>query len=102
MGVLSSNMIKIKLLKFTNVGSLDLIEVSSNTGIKDANLLFSWHWDVLSLLKELSKLLTSVKELLGGGIKIGTELSEGGNLSVLGKIKLHGTRHLFHCLNLGS
>jgi len=102
MGVLSSNMIKIKLLKFTNVGGLDLIEVSSNTCIKDANLLFSWHWDVLSLLKELGELLTSVKKLLGGGIKIGTELGEGSDLSVLGKIELHGTRHLLHCLNLSG
>jgi hypothetical protein len=40
--------------------------------------------------------------LLGGGIKIGTELGEGSDLSVLGKIELHGTRHLFHCLNLSG
>ena len=35
-----------------------------------------------------------VKELLGSSIKIGTKLSESSNLSVLGQLKLHGTRHL--------
>jgi len=95
-------MVKIKLLEFTNISSLNLIKISSNTGIKHANLLFSWHWDVLSLLKELGELLTSVKKLLGGGIKIGTELGEGSDLSVLGKIELHGTRHLLHCLDLSG
>jgi hypothetical protein len=54
-------------------------------------LFFSWHWNVLLLLKEFSQFLTSVKELLSGGIKIGTELSEGSDLSVLGELKLHGT-----------
>ena len=100
--MLSSNMIKIKLLKFTNVGGLDRIEVSSNTCIKDANLLFSWHWHILSLLKKFSKLLSSIQKLLSSSIKIRSELSESSNLSVLSEIKFHGTRHLFHCFNLSS
>lgn len=101
-GVLVSKMIQIELLEFTNIDGLNLIEVSSYTGIEHTYLLFSWHWHILSLLKELSELLTSVQKLLGGSIKIRSELSEGSDLSVLGKIKLHCTRHLLHCLNLGS
>lgn len=90
------------LLEDTNIGSVDFIKVTSDTGIKDANLLLCWHWDVLFLLKELSKLLTSVKELLGGGIKIGTELGESGNLSVLSELELHGSRNLLHGLDLSG
>ena len=100
--VLGVDGLEVHFLEFSNVGGVDLIEVTLDTGVKDANLLLSWHWDVLLLFKELSKLLTSVKELLGGSIKIGTELGEGGNLSVLGELELHGTGNLLHGLDLGS
>jgi hypothetical protein len=88
--------------ELSNIGSGDFIEISFNTGVENNNLLFNWHWDVLLLLKELSELLSSVKELLSSGIKIGTELGESSNLSVLGELKLHGTRDLLHGLDLGS
>merc|ERR1712157_502534 len=42
------------------------------------------------------------KELLSGGIHIGTELGEGGDLTELGQIQLHGTGNLFHGLHLGG
>ena len=100
--VLVFNVLQVETLEFTNVGSLDLIKISSDTGIEDANLLLSGHWHILSLLEELSELLTSVQQLLRGGIKVGTELGEGGDLSVLGKIELHGTGHLLHGLDLGG
>ena len=100
--MLSLNMFKIKSLEFTNVLGLDLVEVASDTSIKYANLKFSWHWHVLSLLQEFCKLLTSVEKLLCGGIKIGTELSESSDLSVLSKIELHGTGHLLHSLDLSG
>jgi len=100
--MLSLNMFKIKPLEFTNVLGLDLVEVASDTSIKYANLKFSGHWHVLSLLQEFCKLLTSVEKLLCGGIKIGTELSESSDLSVLSKIKLHGTGHLLHSLDLSG
>lgn len=95
-------MIKIKLFELSNVGGLDLVKISSYTSIKDANLLFSWHGNVLSLLKELGELLTSVEKLLGSSIEVRSELGEGSDLSVLGKIELHSTGHLLHCLDLGS
>ena len=89
--MLASKVLKIHGFELTNIGGLNLIKISSYTSIKDANLLLSWHWNVLSLLQELSKLFTSVKKLLCGSIKIRSELSESSDLSVLGKIKLHGT-----------
>jgi len=101
-GVLGTEVLKISVLELTNVGGVDGIEISSDTGVEDAHLLLRGHRNVLVLLDELSKLLTSLKELLSGGIKIGTELGEGSDLSVLSQIELHGTGHLLHGLNLGS
>jgi len=39
---------------------------------------------------------------LGGGIKIGSELSESSDLSVMGELKFEGTSNLFHSFNLSS
>ena len=101
-GVLGTEVVKISVLELANVGRVDGIEISSDTGVEDAHLLLRGHRNVLVLLDEFSELLTSLKELLGGGIKIGTELGEGSDLSVLSQIELHGTGHLLHSLNLGS
>ena len=68
--MLGSNKIEISSLKNTNITGLNFVKISSNTGIKDTYLLFSWHWNVLFLLKEFSELLSSVQKLLCGGIKI--------------------------------
>jgi hypothetical protein len=54
------------------------------------------------LLEELGKTLTTAEGLLGGGIQIGTELGESGDLTVLGQEKLQGTSDLLHGLELGS
>ena len=89
-------------LELGDLRGLDLVEVASDTGVQNASLLFDGHGDVLLLLEELGELLASVKELLGGGIQIRTELSEGSDLTVLGKLELKGTSELLHGLNLGS
>jgi len=81
---------------------LDLVEVTSHTAEDASDLLSNVHWGVLGLLEELSESDTSVEELLGGGVHIGTELGEGGDLSVLSEIELHGTGDLLHGLELGS
>jgi len=81
---------------------LDLVKVTSDTAEDASNLLSNVHWGVLVLLEELGESDTSVEELLGGGIHIGTELGEGGDLSVLSEIELHGTSDLLHGLELGS
>ena len=91
MAVLVSNVIEIQFFELTNITGLDLVKITSDTSIKYANLQLSCHWHILSLFQKLGKLLTSVKKLLCGGIKIGTELSESSDLSVLSEIKLHGT-----------
>ena len=94
--------LKVHLLEFANLGGLDLVEVSTDTGEQNAGLLLDGHGHVLLLLEELGQLLTSVKELLSGGVQIGTELSEGGDLTILGELELEGTGELFHGLNLGG
>lgn len=58
------------------------------------------HWEessvltVLALLEQLCESYASVEQLLCGGIQIRTELGEGGHLTVLGQLQLHGTSHL--------
>mmetsp|Transcript_108989 Transcript_108989/g.150728 ORF Transcript_108989/g.150728 Transcript_108989/m.150728 type:complete len:396 (-) Transcript_108989:302-1489(-) len=73
-----------------------------DTSVEDANLLLNGDGDVLLLVEELSKLLTSVKHVLGGGIQIGTELGESSDFSVLSEFELEGTRHLLHGLDLSG
>jgi len=80
---------------------LHLVEEATDTGIEDADLLLSGDGNVLLLLEELSELLTSVEEMLGGSVEIRAELGEGGDLSVLGKLQLERTGDLLHGLDLG-
>ena len=46
---------------------------------------------VLALLEELVEADAAVELLLGGGVEVGSELGEGGDLTVLGQLELHGT-----------
>lgn len=102
MRVLGLDVLKEESLELLDFSGLDLVEETSDTGVENANLLFSNHGHVLLLLEELSKLLTSVEEMLGGGIEIGTELGEGSDFSVLGKLELERTGDLLHGLDLGG
>ena len=101
-GVLALEMVEEEFLELADLGGLDLIEEATDTSVEDANLLLSDHGHVLLLLEELSELLTSVEEVLGGGVEIGTELGEGGDLSVLSELELKRTGDLLHGLDLGS
>ena len=89
-------------LELANLLGLNLVEVASDASEEDAGLLLDGHGHVLLLLEELGQLLTSVKELLSGGVQIGTELSEGGDLTILGELELEGTGELLHGLDLGG
>lgn len=99
----------------------DGVEVTVDTGVDEGNHLVDGHGGVLLLLEELGQLdeklasvhfdgvlcgntytLTTGEGLLGGGIQIGTELGEGGNLTVLGQEELERTGNLLHGLKLGS
>jgi hypothetical protein len=102
MGGLGLECVEVELFELGDLRSLQLVEEASDTGVQDADLLLGGEGNVLLLLEQLSELLTSVEELLGGGIKIGTELGEGGDLSVLGQLELHGTSNLLHGLDLGG
>ena len=81
---------------------LDNIQMSSDTAVDDTDLDGDIHWLVLVLFKELGKSGSSGEKLLGGGVHVGTELGEGGDLTVLGQVKFHCSWDLFHRLQLGG
>jgi len=54
------------------------------------------------LLEELGQTGTTREQEAGGGIKIGTELSEGSDFTVLSEVELEGTSELLHDLGLGG
>ena len=85
-----------------NLGDGDGVEKTVNTGEDQRDHVRDSHGGVLLLLEELGQTLTTGKSLLGGGIKIGTELSEGSDLTVLSKEELQGTSDLLHSLDLGG
>ena len=85
-----------------NLGNWYLVKVTVDTGEDERNHLVDGHWGVLLLLEKLGKSLTTVQGLLGGGIQVGAELGEGGNLTVLGQEKLEGTSDLLHGLELSG
>lgn len=80
----------------------DTVEVTVDTGKDERNHLRHSHGRVLLLLEELGQTLTTSEGLLGGGIEIGTELSESSNFTVLSQEQLQGTSDLLHGLDLGS
>ena len=100
--MLGAEVLEVELLELANLVGLNLVEVATDTGVEDANLLLRGHRDVLLLLEELSELLTTVEQLLGSGIEIRAELSEGSDLTVLGELELHGAGNLLHGLDLGG
>lgn len=67
---LGVNGLEVHFLELSDLSGIDLVKVASHAGVQNASLLFDGHGDILLLLEELSELLSSVKELLGGGIKI--------------------------------
>jgi hypothetical protein len=80
----------------------NVVEHTVDTGVDQGNHLVDGHGGVLLLLEELSQTLTTGESLPGSSIQIGTELGEGGDLTVLGQEKLQGTGDLLHGLDLGS
>jgi len=66
----ASNGLQIHNFEFGDLTSLELVEVSSDSSEENDGLLLNGHWHVLLLLEKLSEFLSSVKKLLGGGIKI--------------------------------
>ena len=85
-----------------DLAGVNLVQEATDTAVDDGDLVLNGHGHILALLQQLSQPDTSVQQLLGGGVKIGTELGEGGDLTVLGELELHGTGDLLHGLGLGS
>merc|ERR1719232_1325799 len=90
------------LLELCDLGGVDHVQESPDTAVDDGHLLLDGHGDVLTLLQQLGQSHTSVQQLLGGRVKIRSELSESCNLSVLSQLQLHGTSDLLHGLGLSS
>jgi hypothetical protein len=86
----------------THLGNLDAIRETADTDEEGDDDVDHVHGHVLVLLEELVQTHTAVELSLSGGVQIGAELGEGGDLTVHGQLKLHGTGHLLHTLNLGS
>jgi hypothetical protein len=89
-------------LPLEDLGDGDRVEVAVDTSEDQRNHVGDGHRRVLLLLKKFGETLTTGEGLLGGGIKIGTELSEGSNLTVLSQEQLQGTSDLLHGLDLGG
>jgi len=89
-------------LPLEDLGDGDVVEVTVDTSVDEGNHLVDGHGAVLLLLEELGKTLTTRQGLLGGGIEIGTELGEGGDLTVLGQEELERTSDLLHGLELSG
>lgn len=60
------------------------------------------HGLVLALLQQLGQSETTRQHETGRGIEIGTELSESGNITVLGQVQLEGTGDRLHDLGLSG
>merc|ERR1711972_424979 len=97
-----SNVFQEFQFKIGDIAWLDFIQMTSDTAEDASNLFSNIHWAVLSLFQQFSQSDTSVQQLLGSGIHIGTELGESGNFSILGQIKFHGTGNLFHGFQLSG
>merc|ERR1740131_170858 len=98
----ATNVLEESFLKVGDLGGVQFVEESPDTAVDDGDLLLDGHGHVLTLLQQLGQSDTTVKQLLGGSIKIRAELGKGSDLTVLGKLKLHRTGHLLHRLGLGS
>ena len=70
--------------------------------LDDGNLQRDGKGLVLTLLEELSETGSSVKEETGGGIEIGSELGERGDISVLGQVELERSSDGLHDLWSGE
>ena len=81
---------------------VDPVAVALDTDEEGGDDLLGLLGLVLALLEELVEADSAVELLLGGGVEVGAELGEGGDLTVLGELELHGAGDLLHGLDLGG
>ena len=75
-------------LKLLHPLDRDLVEVAVLHRPEDGDLLFDRNRVVLRLLEQLHDALAAIELRLGGGIEVGTELGEGGQLAELRQVDL--------------
>ena len=68
------------LLKLGDLGGVDFVEESPDAAVDDGDLVLDGHGHVLALLQQLGQPHASVQQLLGRGVKIGSELGESSDL----------------------
>ena len=82
------------LFEIGDLAGVNFVQKSTYTAVDDCDLFLNSHGYVLALLQKLSQPDTTVQQLLGGSVQIGTELGESGDLTILGQLQLHGTSDL--------
>ena len=100
--VLSLELLSEGLLPSADLVDLDVVEETVDTGVDKRSHDLGGHGGVLGLLEELGKTGTSVEQVSGGSVEIGTELGESGDLTVLGEVELERTGDRLHELGLGG
>lgn len=85
-------------LPLSDIVDGDSVQETVDTSVDDGDLDLDSQGLVLSLLEELSETGTTVEEETSGGIEIGSELGEGGDITVLGKVELEGSSDGLHDL----
>ena len=68
------------LLELCDLGGVHLVEESPDAAVDDGDLVLDGHGHVLALLQQLGQPHASVQQLLGRGVKIGSELGESSDL----------------------
>jgi len=89
------------LFEPSHLGGGDVVQVTLAAGKDDDDLILERLRYVLSLLQNLDQALTAGELGLGGLVQIRTELGEGGQLAILGKIQAQRLGHRPHRLGLG-
>ena len=63
-----------------DLAGVNLVQEATDTAVDDGDLVLNGHGHVLALLQKLGQPHASVQQLLGRGVKIGSELGESSDL----------------------
>ena len=63
-----------------DLAGVNLVQEATDTAVDDGDLVLDGHGHVLALLQQLGQPHASVQQLLGRGVKIGSELGESSDL----------------------
>ena len=100
LGVTNVHVLEQAGFKFGNIGYIDVGEITVGYGIDDADLMRNLDRGVVLLLQYRNDALTLIKTILGVLIKVGAELSEALQLTILRVEQLQAAGNLLHGLDL--